>query len=163
MFDAAERPDGTKPEIYAELGRQLTGLFQGERDAIANAANMAALVGRGLADLNWAGFYIMRGDELVLGPFSGKPACVRIDLGKGVCGTAAVRKETMVVDDVDDFPGHIACDPASRSEIVIPVMRGNDVLAVFDLDSPVLARFDEDDQRGLEDLVEIFLRASDPF
>lgn len=163
MIEESSRPEGTKGEVYAELGRQLSGLFHGERDAIANAANMAALIGRALPDLNWAGFYIMRGDELVLGPFWGKPACVRIELGKGVCGTAAVRKETVIVPDVGEFPGHIVCDSASQSEIVVPVMRGNDVLGVFDVDSPVLARFDEEDQRGLEDLVELFLRGSDPF
>lgn len=163
MFDGGDRPEGTKPEIYAEMAAQLTGLLHGERDPIANAANMAALVGWGLADLNWAGFYIMRGGELVLGPFIGKPACVRIAIGKGVCGTAAARRESVIVEDVHAFPGHIACDAASRSELVTPVMRDGAVVAVLDLDSPLIARFDEDDRKGCEELVRIYVAASDPF
>lgn len=163
MFDATDRPEGTKPEIYAELARQLRGLFHGERDAIANAANMAALLAWGLGDLNWAGFYILRGGELVLGPFIGRPACVRIALGKGVCGTAAARRESVVVEDVHAFPGHIACDAASRSELVVPLIRDGVVIGVLDLDSPLPARFDAEDRVGCEALVRQFLAASDPF
>jgi GAF domain-containing protein len=135
--------------------------MQGERDPIANAANIASLVFHSLPDLNWAGFYWRRGNELVLGPFQGKPACVRIALGKGVCGTAARDKRTIVVPDVARFPGHIACDSASRSEIVVPVMRTIDVLGVLDLDSPSLARFDADDAAGLEELVSLFVLGTD--
>lgn len=163
MFDAAERPEGAKSEIYAELAAQLGGLLEGERDAIANAANMAALIAWGLADLNWAGFYIMRDGELVLGPFVGKPACVRIIVGKGVCGTAVARKETILVEDVHAFPGHIACDAASRSELVVPLIRDGAVIGVLDLDSPLPARFDAEDRAGCEKLVDIFLKASAAF
>lgn len=163
MFDATVRPTGTKAEIYAELTSQLGGLFDGERDPIANAANMAALIGWGLADLNWSGFYIMRGDELVLGPFVGKPACVRIAIGKGVCGAAAERKVTMLVEDVHAFPGHIACDAASRSELVVPILRDGVVTGVLDLDSPLPSRFDDEDRLGCETLVRLYVEASDPF
>jgi GAF domain-containing protein len=163
MFDSSERPEGTKTEIYEELARQLTGLMHGERDAIANAANMAALLAWGLADLNWAGFYIMRGEELVLGPFMGRPACVRIAIGKGVCGTAVVQRASVRVDDVHAFPGHIACDAASRSELVVPLIRDGLVIGVLDLDSPQPARFDDDDRKGCERLVQIYLSGSEPF
>ncbi|BCW87202.1 Free methionine-R-sulfoxide reductase [Alphaproteobacteria bacterium SO-S41] len=163
MLDTTDRLEGTKTEIYEELARQLGGLFYGERDATANAANMAALIGRGLPDLNWAGFYIMRGDELVLGPFWGKPACVRIELGKGVCGTAAVYKESIIVTDVHEFPGHIVCDAASQSELVVPIIRNGVVIGVLDLDSPSLARFDAEDQAACENLVRLFVAASEPF
>ncbi len=163
MFDASERPDGAKTEVYAELASQLRGLLEGERDAIANAANTAAQIAWGLADLNWAGFYIMRGGELVLGPFVGKPACVRIAVGKGVCGAAVARRETMLVEDVHAFPGHIACDAASRSELVVPIIRGGEVVGVLDLDSPLPGRFDLEDQMGCEALVKIYAAASDPF
>jgi len=163
MFDATDRPEGTKPEIYADLARQLSGLFHEERDAIANAANMAALLAWGLSDLNWAGFYIRRGDTLVLGPFVGRPACVRIALGKGVCGTAALHGATQLVPDVHAFPGHIACDAASRSELVVPLVRDSQVIGVLDLDSPLTARFDAEDLAGCEALVRQFLAASDPF
>jgi len=152
---------GSKAELYSELHVQARALLQGERDATANAANIVALVYHTLPDLNWAGFYWRRKDELVLGPFQGKPACVRIAMGKGVCGTAARDKRTVVVPDVEKFPGHIACDSASRSEIVVPVMRTIDVLGVLDLDSPSLARFDADDAAGLEELVSLFLLATD--
>src|SRR5471032_241099 len=117
---------------------QAAALFDGERDPIANAANLASLIGTNIAALNWSGIYIMRGDELVLGPFYGRPACVRIAVGKGVCGTAAQKRETIVVPDVDAFPGHIACDPASKSEIVVPLIANGDVIGVLDIDSPVL-------------------------
>jgi L-methionine (R)-S-oxide reductase len=156
----AERPTGTKSEIYEELTRQLRGLLEGERDAIANAANMAALIWETLPDLNWAGFYFMRGGELVLGPFQGKPACVRIAVGKGVCGTAVARKASVVVEDVHEFPGHIACDSASNSELVVPLIRDGKVIGVLDLDSPKHARFDEDDRKACEALVKIWLAAS---
>lgn len=163
MFDASLRPDGTKAEIYDELARQARGLFDGERDAIANAANMAALIAWGLADLNWAGFYVVRGGELVLGPFIGKPACVRIAFGKGVCGTAAATRETQLVPDVHAFPGHIACDAASRSELVVPLVRDGAVIGVLDLDSPLPGRFDEEDRARCEALAALFVAASDPF
>jgi GAF domain-containing protein len=152
---------GSKAELYTELHVQARALLEGERDPMANAANIAALVYHTLPELNWVGFYWRRGNELVLGPFQGKPACVRIPIGKGACGTAARDKRTLVVPDVDKFPGHIACDSASRSEIVVPVMRTVDVLGVLDLDSPVLARFDADDALGLEELVLLFLHATD--
>jgi GAF domain-containing protein len=150
-----------KPALYAGLLAQASSLFEGERDATANAANLAALLFHGLPDLNWAGFYWMKGDELVLGPFQGKPACVRIALGKGVCGTAAASACTVVVPDVHAFPGHIACDSASESEVVVPVMRAGAVLGVLDLDSPRLARFDDEDARALEALVAAFVAATD--
>jgi GAF domain-containing protein len=158
----AERPTGTKPEIYRELLLQARGLFEGERDPIANAANLAALIGYGLADLNWSGFYFLRGGELVLGPFAGKPACVRIALGKGVCGTAAAKRETVIVPDVHAFPGHIACDAASRSEIVVPLLKNGAVVGVLDLDAPIPDRFDAEDRKGLEALAALWLTASDP-
>jgi len=151
----------SKVKLYAELHVQARALLKGERDANANAANIASLVFHSLPDLNWAGFYWRRKDELVLGPFQGKPACVRIAVGKGVCGTAARDKRTVVVPDVDKFPGHIACDSASRSEIVVPVMRTIEVLGVLDVDSPSLARFDADDAIGLEELVSLFVLATD--
>jgi L-methionine (R)-S-oxide reductase len=146
-----------KPEIYRELAAQLAALLAGEADLIANAANTAALIYHGLPDLNWAGFYFVSGTELVLGPFQGKPACVRIPFGSGVCGTAASRAATVVVPDVHNFPGHIACDPNSRSELVIPLVEPGSVLGVLDLDSPLLARFDEADRKGYEWLVALFL------
>ena len=161
MFALKSVAARSKAELYAELHVQARALLQGERDPTANAANLASLVFHMLPDLNWAGFYWRRGGELVLGPFQGKPACVRIPVGKGVCGTAARDKRTVVVPDVERFPGHIACDSASRSEIVVPVMRDVDVLGVLDLDSPSLARFDADDALGLEELVSIFLIATD--
>lgn len=149
---------GDKPEVYAGLAEQARGLLAGERDRIANAANFAALVFHGLPDLNWAGFYFSNGDELVVGPFQGLPACVRIPFGKGVCGTAAVTRSTQVVPDVDAFPGHIACDAASRSEIVVPLVDGDGALiGVFDVDSPTPGRFDDEDRRGMEALCAAFM------
>ena len=155
-------PTVSKPDLYRELAEQLGALLVGEMDLIANAANMAALIYHGLPDLNWAGFYFRREAELVLGPFQGKPACVRIPLGQGVCGTAAARGATVLVPDVHNFPGHIACDPNSRSELVVPLLpafaeMAGEVLGVLDLDSPLLARFDEMDQQGCERLVALFL------
>src|ERR1700741_4713843 len=135
-----------KPELYRDLARQLAALIAGEPDPIANAANTAALIYHGLPDLNWAGFYFRNGAELVLGPFQGKPACVRIPIGKGVCGTAAATGAAVMVPDVHDFPGHIACDPDSRSELVVPLIEDGSVLGVLDLDSPLPARFDELDR-----------------
>ena len=167
MFSLARTPTASKAEAHAQLLEQARALLQGERDRIANAANLASLIFHTLPDLNWAGFYFLKGDELVLGPFHGKPACVRIPLGRGVCGTAARDGRTIVVPDVDAFPGHIACDSASRSEIVVPIARhsrvgGNpDIIGVLDLDSPLLRRFDDDDARTLEALVQIFIEASD--
>lgn len=150
-----------KQTAYDDLAQQLEGLFTGERDWLANAANMASLLFHSLPDLNWAGFYLMKSGELVLGPFQGKPACIRIAIGRGVCGTAVARKETVLVEDVDAFPGHIACDAASQSELVVPLLQGGEVLGVLDLDSPRKNRFDAVDRAGCERLVEIFLAGSD--
>lgn len=142
---------------YAELARDLQALLSGERDLIANAANTAALIYQALPELNWAGFYLYKSGGLVLGPFQGKPACVRIAMGKGVCGTAAARRETLLVEDVHAFAGHIACDSASNSEVVIPLQRNGELLGVLDLDSPKHARFTPADARGLEALAKIFV------
>jgi L-methionine (R)-S-oxide reductase len=149
-----------KTADYARLCEELAALLAGERDLIANAANTAALIFAALPRINWAGFYLLRESELVVGPFQGKPACVRIALGKGVCGAAAAQRRTLIVPDVSAFPGHIACDAASRSEIVVPLMVADSVLGVLDIDSPRLARFDEDDARGLERLVAVFCEAT---
>lgn len=161
MFSVTTTAGATKAETYRELAAQLTALLAGEPNGLANASNTSALIKQGLADLNWAGFYFLSGGELVLGPFQGKVACVRIALGRGVCGTAAQRRATIVVPDVEKFPGHIACDHASRSEIVVPLVKNGVVIGVLDLDSPSLERFDADDAAGLERLAEIFLRATD--
>ncbi|MGC2412122.1 MAG: GAF domain-containing protein [Stellaceae bacterium] len=142
---------------YGELADQLAALIAGETDLVANTANMAALLYHGLSELNWAGFYFARDGELVLGPFQGKPACVRIAWGKGVCGTAAARGRAIVVPDVDAFPGHIACDAASRSELVVPLVAAGRAVGVLDLDSPRLGRFDDVDRAGCEHLVAILL------
>ncbi len=150
-----------KAEIYDELARQTRGLLEGERDLIANAANVAALIWQIVPDLNWAGFYFLKGGELVLGPFQGKPACVRIAVGKGVCGTAVARREPMLVEDVHAFPGHIACDAASNSELVVPLIKGGVVRGVLDIDSPLLARFDQADQKGFEAVVQLFVTGTD--
>jgi GAF domain-containing protein len=146
-----------KGAAYGELAGQLAALIAGEPDLVANTANMAALLYHGLPDLNWAGFYFARAGELVLGPFQGKPACVRIAWGKGVCGAAAAGGRAIVVPDVDAFPGHIACDAASRSELVVPLVAAGRVGGVLDLDSPLLGRFDEEDRAGCERLVAILL------
>ncbi|HEY2070465.1 MAG TPA: GAF domain-containing protein [Rhizomicrobium sp.] len=161
MTFAVEKPAGAKPVIYHELALQARGLFEGERDWLANAANLSSLLFGGLDDLNWAGFYILRGDTLVLGPFQGRPACVRIAMGKGVCGTAAAERTTLVVQDVHEFPGHIACDVASNSEIVVPLIKDGTLLGVLDIDSPVFSRFDAEDRKGLEALAAQWLAASD--
>lgn len=141
---------GSKAAGYRELDRVLAALLSGETDTIANLANAAALIFAQLPDLNWAGFYLARGGELVLGPFQGKPACVRIPVGRGVCGTAAGLRRSVIVADVHAFPGHIACDGASNAEIVVPLLRGQDLLGVLDLDSPTPGRFDDVDREGLE-------------
>jgi GAF domain-containing protein len=146
-----------KADLYDLLVAQAKALIEGETDLIANLANLSALIWQSLPDLNWAGFYLWKNGELVLGPFQGKPACVRIAYGKGVCGTAVARRTTIIVDDVDEFPGHIVCDSASRSEIVVPVFRGDEIVGVLDVDSPKLARFDEADQRGLELLARLLI------
>jgi L-methionine (R)-S-oxide reductase len=146
-----------KRAAYAELADQLAALIDDEPDLVANTANMAALVYHGLPELNWAGFYFARRGELVLGPFQGKPACVRIPWGNGVCGAAAVRGTSIVVPDVDAFPGHIACDTASRSELVVPLVAAGRVVGVFDLDSPQPGRFDDEDRAGVERLVAVLL------
>ena len=150
-----------KGAAYRELADQLTAVFSGERDGLANTANMAALLYQALPDLNWAGFYFLRSGELVLGPFQGKVACVRIALGRGVCGSAARQQKTIVVPDVREFPGHIACDAASHSEIVVPLACNGRLLGVLDLDSPLPARFDREDAAGLEAAVELLLRHSE--
>ncbi|KIP81335.1 MULTISPECIES: GAF domain-containing protein [unclassified Stenotrophomonas] len=150
---------GSKPEQYAQLLDQARGLVHGESDRIANAANLSALIYHAVPHLNWAGFYLFDGTELVVGPFQGLPACVRIPLHKGVCGAAATERVTQRVDDVDAFPGHIACDSASRSELVVPLVKDGALIGVLDLDSPLLARFDADDQAGLEAIAAVFVDA----
>ena len=150
---------GSKPTQYTQLLAQAQALLHGERDRIANAANLSALVYHALPDLNWVGFYFFDGDELVVGPFQGLPACVRIPLSKGVCGAAARLRQTQRIEDVNTFPGHIACDSASRSELVVPLYQGDTLLGVFDLDSPLPARFDADDQAGLEAIAQTYLDA----
>src|SRR3954467_5919926 len=158
MSHTSQSYDFTNPAAaYEELARDLAALLSGESDLVANAANTAALIYGALPRLNWAGFYLYKSGELVLGPFQGKPACVRIAIGKGVCGTAAARRETVIVEDVHAFPGHIACDSASNSEVVIPLVRNGELLGVLDLDSPDLARFGNADARGLESLARVFL------
>ena len=147
----------TKGETYAELAAQLRALMEGEDDFIANAANFSSLLFYSLPGLNWAGLYLLKGGGLVLGPFQGRPACVRIAVGSGVCGTAAAGRRTVVVPNVHEFPGHIACDSASNSEVVVPLLKGGDLLGVLDLDSPDFGRFDEEDARGLESLVRVLL------
>ena len=151
----------SKSAHYQELHQQLAGLFEGERNALANAANMASLIYHSLPELNWAGFYFLQGGELVLGPFHGQPACVRIALGKGVCGTAAKQRRTQLVEDVHAFAGHIACDSASNSELVVPLIEAGHLYGVLDLDSPRLKRFDQEDGRGLEALAALFVKGSD--
>lgn len=152
---------GTKAEQYAQLLEQARGLMHGENDRVANAANLSSLVFHALPDLNWVGFYFFDGKELVVGPFQGHPACVRIALGRGVCGTAAQTRETQRVPDVEAFPGHIPCDSASRSELVVPLYAGERLVGVFDLDSPILDRFDADDQAGLEAIAHAFIQTLD--
>jgi GAF domain-containing protein len=161
VFEAATITATDKPGLYAELAQQARGLLHGEPNLVANAANFAALVYHALPDVNWCGFYFFDGDELVVGPFQGKPACIRIALGRGVCGTAAASRQTQVVPDVNAFPGHIFCDGASRSEVVVPLVRvDGSLLGVWDVDSPSLARFDDEDRAGMEALCAEFMRAA---
>lgn len=157
MFESKAIQTTDKAAFYAELTDQARGLLAGETDRIANAANLSALLYHALTEVNWVGFYFFDGKELVVGPFQGKPACVRIAIGKGVCGTAAAMRRTQLVGDVHAFPGHIACDAASRSEIVVPLYRGDTLIGVLDLDSPALDRFDHVDQTGLEALARVYL------
>jgi L-methionine (R)-S-oxide reductase len=160
---AAEPEAGAKTASYDDLAQQIDALLSDETDVTANLANATAAIFHGLPSLNWVGFYLIRGAELVLGPFQGKPACVRIPLGKGVCGTAAIQRKTVLVPDVHAFPGHIACDTASRSELVVPLLRDGTMIGVLDLDSPLPARFDARDQSGCEALVAVILRHLAPF
>jgi L-methionine (R)-S-oxide reductase len=149
--------NNVKNKLYANLVVQLLSLLKGEHDFIANAANFSALLFNSLPNVNWAGFYFLQGEELVLGPFQGNPACVRIPLGQGVCGVAAKQCETIIVPNVHEFPGHIACDVASNSEIVVPLFDGERLLGVLDLDSPTIGRFDDQDAEGLNELVTVFV------
>ena len=159
MFASSALQSDSKSGQYAELAEQARGLLHGERDRIANAANLSALVFHALPQLNWVGFYFFDGRELVVGPFQGRPACVRIALDRGVCGAAATTRQTQRVTDVNAFAGHIACDAASRSEIVVPLVADGELLGVFDVDSPQLARFDADDAAGMEQLANIYLQS----
>jgi len=160
MHDFTPSPTQDKAALHAELAQAAQALVAGESDAVANMANVAALIWQYLPDLNWAGFYRLIGGELVLGPFIGKPACIRIPLGQGVCGTAAAAAQTQLVPDVHAFPGHIACDAASRSEVVVPlILADGSLLGVLDIDSPTAGRFDVVDQTGVENLARIFLNA----
>ena len=161
MFALKSQSPASRQALLEGLVEQARALLEGERDPIANAANLSSLVFHTLPELNWAGFYFMRGGELVLGPFQGKPACVRIALGKGVCGTAAREVRTILVPDVDAFPGHIACDSASRSEVVVPLVRDGVVVGVLDVDSPVTGRFGDGEARALERVAAAYLDASD--
>ena len=158
MFTAASL-SGDKPQQYAQLAEQARALLHGEPDRIANAANLSALVYHALPRLNWVGFYFFDGTELVVGPFQGLPACVRIPLDRGVCGAAASSRQTQRVEDVHAFPGHIACDAASRSELVVPLVKDGALVGVFDLDSPDPARFDVQDQEGLEAIARIYVES----
>lgn len=148
-----------KSKLYDQLAAQLSSLLAGERDLVANAANCSSLIFAALPDLNWAGFYFLKEGELVLGPFQGQPACVRIKVGQGVCGAGAAKCETVIVPNVHEFPGHIACDSASNSEIVVPLMKDSRLIGVLDLDSPTFARFDVEDAAGLEKLAAIFVES----
>lgn len=159
MFEAQKISADDKATFYRELADQVTALLGDERDPIANAANISAYLFMALPNVNWVGFYLLQGGELVVGPFQGKPACVRIAIGSGVCGTAAQRRESVLVEDVHAFPGHIACDVASRSELVVPLIRNGELLGVLDLDSPDLARFDQDDRKGIERIAAIWCKA----
>lgn len=160
MFHAPTLDATDKTGFYRELAGQVASMIAGETDVIANAANISALLFDQMPELNWAGFYFLKSpDELVVGPFQGKPACVRIKVGKGVCGSAVARRASILVEDVDAFPGHIACDSASRSELVVPLIKGDKVLGVIDLDSPRPARFDAGDQAGIEAIAALYVEA----
>jgi L-methionine (R)-S-oxide reductase len=149
---------GNKEENYDLVKKQLIALIEDEKNSIANLSNASALLNQFLDRINWVGFYLMEENELVLGPFQGLPACVRIAVGRGVCGTAVAKKETIVVEDVHQFPGHIACDAASLSEIVIPLIKNGEVIGVLDIDSPEKARFDEVDKQKLEEFVQVLIQ-----
>lgn len=157
MFETRQIDAVDKRAFYEELAGQARGLLHGERNMIANAANFSALLYHALPEVNWVGFYFLENGELVVGPFQGKPACVRISIGKGVCGTAVAERRSQRVDDVDAFPGHIPCDSASRSEVVVPLERSGEIIGVLDVDSPVPARFDADDLAGIERLAAVFV------
>ena len=159
-FQIAKPESVHKSELYAHLQSQLRGLLEGEHDFIANAANFASLLYHSLPDLIWAGFYLLKDGQLVLGPFQGKPACVRIAMGKGVCGTAAGERQTILVDNVHEFPGHIACDSASNSEIVVPLIVKEQLIGVLDLDSASFARFDDEDAQGLNEMFSLLIEGS---
>ena len=159
MFEMKKVQAVSKAELYADLLSQAKGLLHDEHDRVANAANFSALLYHSLPDVNWVGFYFMKDSELLVGPFQGKPACVHIALGKGVCGTAAKTRKTQLVPDVNAFPGHIFCDGDSLSELVVPLVSKGEVIGVLDLDSPKLARFDKEDQAGLEALAKVFLES----
>ncbi|HLU62096.1 MAG TPA: GAF domain-containing protein [Gammaproteobacteria bacterium] len=159
MFEQKHIDATDKPGFYRELAGQARGLLHGERNLIANAANFSSLLYHAMPEVNWVGFYFMEDGELVVGPFQGKPACVRIAVGKGVCGTAVAKRETQLVPDVDAFPGHIPCDSASRSEIVVPLEVNGEIIGVLDIDSPVKGRFDEEDRRGVEALAGVFVES----
>ncbi len=161
MFELTDISAQSKTDFYKSLTAKLYHLLEGERDFLANTANFSALLFHTMPDVNWVGFYFYKGGGLVLGPFQGKPACTRMAIGKGVCGTAAEKLKTLIVKNVHEFPGHIACDSASHSEIVVPLIRQGKLLGVLDIDSPQLARFDEEDKAGLENLVELLLISSD--
>lgn len=160
MINVPQTSWSSPDEMYRDVIRVIASTIEGEPNLIANLANTAAIVGHTIPDINWAGFYLMDGGELVLAPFWGKPACIRIAVGKGVCGTAAERRETVIVDDVHAFPGHIACDAASRSEIVVPLLRNNTLVGVLDVDSPLPSRFSEVDRWGLEQIAGLLFPAS---
>ena len=159
MFVVEKLDSQNKSEMYANLLQQAQGLFYDEKDMIANAANLSSLLFNTLDDVNWAGFYLYKDGELVLGPFQGMPACIRIAMGRGVCGTAAKTQETQLVEDVHAFEGHIACDAASQSEIVVPLVNNGELLGVLDIDSPVIARFDDEDRVGIERLANEFIKS----
>jgi GAF domain-containing protein len=157
MYQTKLQPDQPKDRLYQQVAGEVAALLADERDFWANTANTCALLFQGLPGVNWVGVYVLRGDELVLGPFQGKPACVRIPMGRGVCGAAAAQRRTVVVPDVHAFAGHIACDPDSRSEIVVPLVQAGRLVGVLDLDSPLLARFDDEDRKGLEQVAQLLL------
>ncbi len=161
MVHTSRQEFKSKNGIYTDVAEELRSLLDRERDFIANASNLSSLVYHSIPDLNWAGFYLHKDGELILGPFQGKPACVRIKIGKGVCGTAAQLRQPVIVANVHEFPGHIACDSASQSEIVIPLIKEDSLLGVFDVDSPIVGRFDDEDARGLHELIEILIQSTD--
>lgn len=160
MFEQKQIDTADKKTFYRELADQARGLLHGEHNLVANAANFSSLLYHAMPDVNWLGFYFMEDGELVVGPFQGKPACVRIAVGKGVCGTAVATRQSQLVPDVDAFPGHIPCDSASRSEVVVPLEVNGEIIGVLDIDSPSKERFDEDDLRGIETLAAVFVESA---